>query len=66
MRRVAGWKAFGGGKMSDKLTAGVSFDWLVCAWVGMGAGVWGCKMSDIWDASGLMSDKLGVTVSEAS
>ena len=52
--------------MSDRLTVGVSRDWLGCARVDMGAGVWDCKMSDIWDASGLMPDKLDATVSGAS
>lgn len=66
MRRVAGWEAFGGGKMSDRLAVGVSCDRLGCAWVDMGVDVLGCKMSDIWDASGLMSDKLDLTVSGAT
>ena len=66
MRRVTDWAAFGGGKMSNRLAAGVLCDWLGCAWVDMGAGVCGCKMSDIWDAPGLMSDILGAMVSGAS
>ena len=52
--------------MSDRLAADDSCGWQGCAWIDMGVGVWGCKMSDIWDASGLMSDKLSVTFSEAS
>ena len=62
MRRVAGCEAFGGGKMSDRQAVGISCDWLGCAWVDMEVGVWGCKMSDIWDASGLLPDKLGVAL----
>lgn len=62
MRRVAGWEASEGGKMSDRPAADVSRDWLGCDWGDMGAGAWGCKMSDIWDAPGPVSDKFGVAV----
>lgn len=48
--------------MSDKLAVGISRGWLGCARVDMEVGVWGCKMSDIWGALGLMPDKLGVAV----
>lgn len=66
MRLVAGWMAFGVGEMSDRPAGGVSSGVPSCAQGGMGAVVWGCKISDISDASGLMSDKLGMTVFEAS
>ena len=48
--------------MSDRLAVGISCGWLGCAWGDMEVGVWGCKISDIWDAPGLLSDKLGVAV----
>ena len=48
--------------MSDKLAVSDSCDWPCCAWVDMELDVWGCKMSDIWGASGLMPDKLGVAI----